>query len=250
MHYLVKISRLGPKAVVNGIALGADKVAAFDVPAGDFLSPSSFPFTAPAATSPPTTATSNAGASEADTAADAATALKDCFISAGRIGDLSALMKINILQKLVPGLAKEGQETSAHEASPAHAAPRPEGARRDEDDDFGGAPAPARPHPLADPLAAGPPRRPPVPAGEFAPPGFEDEHGVLRPPGRGGLFPGEDGGRQPPMGIGERDLYPPGLGPHDPLRIGGPRAGGGGMHPTFDDPMFGGRGGSGGYDPR
>ena len=248
MHYLIKVSRLGPQAVVHGLALGADKVAAFDVPVHDFLSPSSFPFTAPAATDAATTATSNIAASAADVRADAATALKDCFISAGRIGDLSALMKINILQKLVPGLEKEGQEVSAHDARPANAPSRPQRGRR-EDDDEGGAPAPARPYPFADPLAAGPPRRPPVPAGEFAPPGFEDEHGILRPPGRGGLFPGEEGGR-PPMGIGERDLYPPGLGPHDPLRIGGPRAGGGGMHPTFDDPMFGGRGGSGEYDPR
>ena len=50
---------------------------------------------------------------------------------------------------------------------------------------------------------------------------------------------------------GERDLYPPGLGPNDPLRIGpmrGPR--GGGMHPTADDPMFGGGGGLGGWDDR
>lgn len=58
-------------------------------------------------------------------------------------------------------------------------------------------------------------------------------------------------------GYGERDLYPAGLGPNDPLRVGGVGPGpgirgGGGMHPTFDDPMFGGRGGGGGeggYDP-
>lgn len=49
-------------------------------------------------------------------------------------------------------------------------------------------------------------------------------------------------------------MNPPGLGPHDPLRgsfVGGgglPRPGGGmgrGMHPTFDDPMFGGLRGEG-----
>jgi len=55
--------------------------------------------------------------------------------------------------------------------------------------------------------------------------------------------------------LGHDDLYPPGLGPNDPLRphFGGglPRPGGmgGGMHPTFDDPMFGGQGGQGSYDP-
>jgi hypothetical protein len=55
--------------------------------------------------------------------------------------------------------------------------------------------------------------------------------------------------------FGHNDLYPPGLGPNDPLRPsigGGGRFGGGGtggMHPTFDDPLFGGRGGEG-FDPR
>jgi hypothetical protein len=42
------------------------------------------------------------------------------------------------------------------------------------------------------------------------------------------------------------------LGPHDPLRGGigpGLGGGGGGMHPTFDDPLFGGARG-GGYDPQ
>lgn len=68
-----------------------------------------------------------------------------------------------------------------------------------------------------------------------------------RPP----AIPG--GGGRRPLNIGERDLYPPGLGPHDPLRMGpGPPGfggGGGGMHPTFDDPLFAGRQGGGGRAP-
>jgi len=55
-------------------------------------------------------------------------------------------------------------------------------------------------------------------------------------------------GGRPPFGIGHDDLNPPGLGPHDPLRGsfvpggGFPQGGGnGGMHPDFNDPMFGGR---------
>ena len=92
---------------------------------------------------------------------------------------------------------------------------------------------------LDDPLAA-PPRRP-IPAGDFPPPGFEDEYEINRPPRGGGglMMPGRS-----PYGIGHDDLNPPGLGPHDPLRpsfVGGgglPRPGGGsgGMHPTLDDP--------------
>ena len=60
-----------------------------------------------------------------------------------------------------------------------------------------------------------------------------------------------------PFNIGHDDLNPPGLGPNDPLRgsfVGGGRMGGagsGGMHPTFDDPLFGGRGGQGGgFNPQ
>lgn len=92
----------------------------------------------------------------------------------------------------------------------------------------------------------------PRPIPDFPPPGFEDEHEINRQPVP--MMPGRS-----PFNIGHDDLNPPGLGPHDPLRgsfIGGglPRpGGGGGMHPTFDDPLFTGQGGYGGqpgYDPQ
>lgn len=107
----------------------------------------------------------------------------------------------------------------------------------------------AQPRLFDDTLAAGPRRRP-FPAGDFPPPGFDDEYEMNRPPG---FAAGPYGGARRPLNIGERDLYPPGLGPHDPLRMGpggggldGGNYGGGGMHPTFDDPMFGGGGAAGG----
>ncbi len=68
---------------------------------------------------------------------------------------------------------------------------------------------------------------------------------------------GGPSGYQPsPFGIGGDDLNPPGLGPFDPLRPSftpggfGSGAGSGSMHPTFDDPLFAGRGGwgKGGFD--
>ena len=218
------------------MAIGDDKVTSFDIPIKDYLSESSFPFTIPESTS----------------GSEASQSVQNLFISPGRIGDLSALVKINILQKLAPGLDKEGYEGSAHAASP-HArnlTDREEERRQREDAErrppHDPLPPLVQPRPFHDPLADGPRR--PFPAGDFPPPGFEDEHEILRPGGRGG-FPGE----RRPLNIGERDLYPPGLRPHDPLRIGGPSGGyrgGGGMHPTFDDPMFGGDGGVGGYDPR
>ncbi|KAF6525571.1 hypothetical protein HZS61_011366 [Fusarium oxysporum f. sp. conglutinans] len=77
--------------------------------------------------------------------------------------------------------------------------------------------------------------------------------GPNQPPRSGLQMPGRS-----PYDIGHDDLNPPGLGTHDPLRgsfTGGvlPRPGGGsGMHPTFDDPLFGGQGGDGssGFDPQ
>ncbi|KAL2164949.1 hypothetical protein VTH06DRAFT_245, partial [Thermothelomyces fergusii] len=78
-----------------------------------------------------------------------------------------------------------------------------------------------------------------------------DEYEINRPPGRPGA-PAPAGGF---FGrVGHDDLYPAGLGPHDPITgsftgggigPGGLRRPGGmgGMHPTFDDPLFRGPGG-------
>ncbi|KAL4920050.1 PI31 proteasome regulator N-terminal-domain-containing protein [Aspergillus aurantiobrunneus] len=218
MQYLLKISRLGNNAVVFALALGDDRTTSFDVPVKDYISGSALPLSS---------------------SADLATSLKEVFISGSRLTDLIALFKVNVIQKLAPGLYKEGQETSTQASdSQPERAPRHDPLR---DDLY----PPARPYPFDDPLAI-PPRRP-GPPGDFPPPGFEDEFEIQRPP-RG--FP--QGGRHP-LNIGERDLYPPGLGPHDPIHGGiGPGliGGGGGMHPTFDDPLFGGRPGGGGYDPQ
>ncbi len=233
LQYLLKVSRLGSKSVINCLAIGDDKVRAFDLRTKDFVSESSLPFTI----------SSSGGANEA------ALSIRKVFISPGRIADAASLYKINVLQKVAPGLQKEGYEESAHAASQRRdqgAARRPElgregdeGPARDplRDDRL---PPLAQPRPYGDPLAAEPRR--PYPAGDFPPPGFEDEYEINRP--GGGI-----GRARRPLNIGERDLYPPGLGPHDPLRGGGFGPGGGGMHPTFDDPMFGGRGegGAGGY---
>lgn len=223
--------------MVNCLAVGDDKVRTFDVRPKDFLVESSFPFTL----------SSSEGANEA------ASSIRKGFISPGRIADAASLLKINILQKVAPGLQKEGYEESAHAASTHR---DQAGAGRPDTGGAEGEGAPAydplrddrstplaEPRPFDDPFAAEPRR--PYPAGDFPPPGFEDEYEINRP--RGGI-----GGERRPLNIGERDLYPPGLGPHDPLRGGGFGPGGGGMHPTFDDPMFGGRrgGGVGGYDGR
>ena len=142
-------------------------------------------------------------------------------------------------------MRKEGYEegelepSSEHAAAPPERRPRPDRQPQHDNDplrDDRFPPRPQHPHPFNDPLAAEPRR--PYPAGDFPPPGFEDEYEINRPPGGGGI------GR--PLNIGERDLYPPGLGPRDPLRGGG-GMGGGGMFPTFDE-LAGVGGGGGGYD--
>ena len=234
--YLLKVSRLGAKCVVNCLAIGDDKVRTYDLRTKEYVVESSFPFTIP---------------SSAEGTNEAALSIRKIFLSPGRITDAASLHKLNVLQKVAPGLQKEGYEESAHAASQtrergADRRPEPgrgrggeEGHIRDplRDDRL---PPLAQPRPYGDPLAAEPRR--PYPAGDFPPPGFDDEYEINNRP-RGGI-----GGERRPLNIGERDLYPQGLGPQDPLGGGGFGPGGGGMHPTFDDPMFGARGGrAGGY---
>ncbi|KAL8685622.1 MAG: hypothetical protein Q9218_007647, partial [Villophora microphyllina] len=257
LHHILKISRLGSKAIINGLALVPDadeKAHTLEIAVKDFLSPSNFPFTL----SSPHTSTIDTD--HVDEAQENENRLTSCFISAGRIADLGSMLKFQIIQKLAPGIRKEGYEESAHAAShspsttppsesqnqrqqpppPERGDPRPAYDPLRDDPTL---PPAAQPHPYHDPLAEGPARRP-YPAGDFPPPGFEDEYEMNRPPHH------MPGGRRP-LNIGERDLYPPGMGPHDPLR--GPGGGGfggiggGGMHPTFDDPLFRGDGGVGGY---
>ena len=235
MDYDINVHKLGGKAAVSAIAIGDDRLKNFDVTTKEYLSESMLPLSIP----------------EDASIEDAAKKLMDLFISPGRLNDLGALLKIKVIQKLAPSLQKPGyeedsgtSETRDAPASDGHTTPRPNNPpnpRQPQD------PEPARPYPFNDPLAV--PRQPGRPLPEPIP-GFEDEYEVNRPP-RGGLR--DD---RYPVGIGHDDLYPQGLGPNDPLRphLGGglPRPGGGfggGMHPTFDDPLFRGQGGQRGYDP-
>ena len=226
MEYLVKVSRLGPKAVILAVGLGDDKTASFEFRVEDFISAGSL--------------------KDVKTDADNLESLRGVFISPGRLEDLSSLFKINIIQKIAPGLQKAGYQDDAETSRPRRREDEPPlpPHRPETGDRY---PEPARPHPFDDPLLATPPRRP-IPPGDFPPPDFEDEFEMNRPPR---YMPGP--GERRPLNIGERDLYPPGLGPHDPLRIGPPGGiggPGGGMHPTLDDPLFGGGQGQGDYDPR
>lgn len=227
IEYLLKVNRLGNNAVVMGLA-GDDQATSFDVPVNEYIVPSALPFQMQRKTPD---------------------SLRNIFVNPNRLEDLLGLFKIHVIQKFtIPSQSKEEDEEDVEEAryqrdrlKQPEGPPQRDPLREEETSQ------PARPHPFNDPLAAAPRRPGPVP--DFAPPGFEDEYemnrpsqGLAMPYGRGGV-----------PRSGDQDLYPQGLGPYDPLRgTSGPGAsGGGGMHPTPDDPMFGGFGrGKSGYDPR
>lgn len=248
MHFVLKTDRLGAKTEIRGLAVGADNINRLELAARDYISQAALPLRI---TLHPDT--------RIEDRTDLAARLQTIFVSPARIADLAGLLKINIIQRLIPSLQKDGyQETDPDDRAARDDADRAgrHGSARQPAPPFQPRdPQPARPYPYDDPLAA-PPRRP-LPAGDFPPPGFEDEFEFNQPPrGGGGLrMPGGAS----PFGIGHDDLHPPGLGPHDPFRgsfvPGGglPRPGGmgGGMHPTFDDPLFQGPRGSGGaFDPQ
>ena len=223
-EYLLKVTRLGNNAVVFGLQFDEDKPTSFSLAVQDYVESSKLPLSL---------------------TEDAPERFKAIFTSESRLEDLISLFKVHVIQKY--GFPKPEQlEEERRAPEPGVARVSEEAPRRDplRDDQ---APPPARPYPFNDPLAAAPRRPGPTP--DFAPPDFEDEYQMNQPPrgydpqsGRQGEYPR----------LGERDLYPPGLGPHDPLRgTFGPGfgTGGGGMHPTFDDPLFGGPQG-GGYNPQ
>ncbi|KAF2721583.1 hypothetical protein K431DRAFT_284731 [Polychaeton citri CBS 116435] len=230
MEYLLKVTRLGNKIVAMATALGDDKTWQFETKVDEFISAGNLPAT------PKTPETPES---------DGKRKIQDIFISNGRLSDLGSLLRLRLIQKLMPSLQKEGYEEdhSAASSSQDQRRPPPQQPDRDPLRD----PQPARPYPFDDPLASGGPRAPvPEPI-----PGFEDEHQIhpRRPLGGGvGGFPG----------YGHNDLYPQGLGPNDPLRggvgpglRGGFPGGAGGMHPSFEDPLFRGQGQGGmGFGPQ
>lgn len=227
MRFIIKIDRLGSKIEIRGLAVGDERINRFDFIPRDYITTSALPLRI--------TKTESGDEDRSDLEQK----LKGVFPEE-RMRALAELFKTNIIEKFFPSSSDARDAIQNRPQRPPPANPQ----------DPGLLPEPARPnpYPFNDPNA-NIPRGPVPPAGDFPPPGFEDEYEINRPP-RGGL-----GGWNPsPFNIGHDDLNPPGLGPHDPLRgafvPGGglPRPGGmgGGMHPTFDDPLF--RGPHGGDD--
>ncbi|KAA1466236.1 hypothetical protein DENSPDRAFT_790694 [Dentipellis sp. KUC8613] len=228
LEFVVKVAKLGSRTLINAIAVESDKAASLDISTNDFTSPSFFPY---------------------DANAEGVQPLVHGFISSNRIADFISQFKLQIVQKLIPGLHKEGYTEQVEVPVPTETQrPGPSN------------PAPARPNPMSPPYAPEqpfrlpshfPPRNPLEigrsdldPLGGFAPPplfpGSSGGDGMIVGPnhpifdrqgGIGGDLPrgpwGGDG-FLPPMGAppGARfDPVGPGLGPF-PGRLGrGPRGG-------------------------
>ncbi|KAK0537875.1 hypothetical protein OC842_001475 [Tilletia horrida] len=242
MEFVLKVVRMGGRALIHALAIEDNKTATLDVQVDDYTSASFFPY--PRSSSSSSTSAGSGSASSEP--------LIHGFIGSARVQDLTSLFKINIIQKLVPGLQKEGyyEESTSTSAGAGGGDAGPSGSGN-----RNRPPPPRAPEydPLMDPRFIPPPARPYRPGR-----GDEDDDDNFPrfdPFGSGiGAGPGRN-----PATIGDRDLDPLGIPPGrfgggpPPLFGGGGRDQGGGMivgpdHPLFRD-RFGpgdGRGGNGG----
>lgn len=249
LEFVVKVVKLGSRTLINSIAVESDKAATLDISTNDFASPSFFPHDATAADAQP---------------------LVHGFISSNRVADLVSQFQLTTVQKLIPGLRKEGYTEQSTDSSTNAGGSQPRAE----------APPPARSSLVEPPYGPdrsrlyNPPqgipaigRRDldPIPHNPFAPPPLfpgnagdgmyvGPNHPIFGGGFRGPNFPGGRGpwggdGFLPPMGAppGARfDPVGPGLGPFPggPLPgrgpLGGPRGipGGGSMNdPDNDEAM-------------
>ncbi|KAF8639931.1 hypothetical protein AX17_001181 [Amanita inopinata Kibby_2008] len=169
LEFLIKVISLGRRTLVNAIPLESDKVATLDIATDDFTSASFFPHTI----------TSDQP-------------LIHGYISSNRVADLVSRFKLAIVQKIMPGLRKEGYTEEIE--VPATSAGAPSSSQN---------PPPARPQPVIpptgperpfesrppfpdNPLEIGRRDRVPFPENPFAPPS-------LFPPGSGdGMYVGPE----------------------------------------------------------
>ncbi|TWU72794.1 hypothetical protein ED733_003944 [Metarhizium rileyi] len=242
MMFVFRIDRMGSKVEVRGLAVGDENIHRFERTVRDIVRSSALPVRI----------TMNEGEEDRS---DLVGKLRNAFVSEQAISDILNDLKVKIVQRLIPKLQRDGYEETADAEETARSERRAQEGRNPQPLFNPPIDPNTPPHPLG-PLPEMARPRPGAPVGDFPPPGFEDEYEMNRPPR--GVPVAMPGGRHP-YNIGHDDLNPPGLGPHDPLRgsftPGGlPHPGApGGMHPTFDDPLFSGQGGNGqggGYDPQ
>ncbi|TRM67935.1 PI31 proteasome regulator N-terminal-domain-containing protein [Schizophyllum amplum] len=182
MQFVIKVSKLGGRTVINAIAVETDKTATLDLGTKDYTSESFFPYSV-----------------------DSPVRLGDGYISSSRIQDFIGSLKTMIIQRLVPGLQKEGYIES-EPASSSSAAQPPAG--------------PAEPQPRIPPDGGAPHPDPHAPQ--------LSERDSLRMPSRN------------PLEIGRRDLDPIPRNPWEPPSL-FPDHGGDGMMVGPNHPIFGDR---------
>ncbi|KAF8309206.1 hypothetical protein DL93DRAFT_1782077, partial [Clavulina sp. PMI_390] len=128
--FLLKLIKLSKRMVIHGIAMEDDKTTTLDIVIADFTSESSFPY---------------------DSSAEDAAPLVHAFISSARVKDLVGQYKLAVLQKLMPGLRKEGYEegtqASTSQSSTTTTTTQPTGSQP-----TSGRPMPSNPSPLIDPM--------------------------------------------------------------------------------------------------
>ncbi|KAF8211269.1 PI31 proteasome regulator N-terminal-domain-containing protein [Mycena galopus ATCC 62051] len=227
LEFIVKVSKLGGRTLINALALESDKASSLDIATNDFVSPSFYPH--------------NLSASDV-------TPLIHGFISSNRVADLMSQLKLKIISKLVPGLRKDGY-TETTEDAPATSATTSNSAPRAAQPRGGYQPPPVFPGADANPYQLPPnvgPRNPleigrrdldpfpGMPANPFSPaplfPGGDGDGMFVGPnhPIFGGRGRGGPGGGQGPWG-GDGFLPPMGAPPgarFDPV---GPMFPGGGL---------------------
>ncbi|KAH8106100.1 PI31 proteasome regulator N-terminal-domain-containing protein [Cristinia sonorae] len=216
LEFILKLSKLGSRTVIHAIALESDKTASLDISTNDFISPSFYPHDIGAADSRP---------------------LVHGFISSNRVADLTSQFQLAILQKLVPGLRKDGYTEVTNEgASSSHArpdAPRPVPNVPTHPQPEAPRFAPDYNAPLRNPLETGRRDWEPFPRNPFAPPNLFDDHrgdgmfvgpnhpifgGGLRGPRGDGRGPWGGDGFLPPMGAPPGARFDPIVPSGDPSR--------------------------------
>lgn len=106
MEFLIKVNRMGNKAVVMGMAMGDDRTANFDLRGVDYISEGNLPVTF------------ELGDGEGEEGLEEQRKkLVDVFISVGRLSDFGSLMRVHLVQKFAPSLRKEGYEETSQEES-------------------------------------------------------------------------------------------------------------------------------------
>ncbi|GAP92315.1 putative PI31 proteasome regulator [Rosellinia necatrix] len=257
-RFVIKIDRMGGRAEIRGMAVGDEHTARVQITTKDFVSNTELPVRI---------IMTQDGVEDRS---DLRQKLLGIFVSAPQVASLTTLINSEIIRRLLPSAQTDsvkktpgGKDNLASLNEGTRESPDDVAVREDAKEAARRPPTIPRPRDLPDtvfqpaaqdiyegPFAPMPrPALPPLPAGDFPPPGFEDTYDLNR------RRTSNQPDRSPFGNIGADDLNPPPLGPYDPLRGNYPgglrnpgRTPGGarGMHPTFDDPLFGTGGGSGG----